>query len=274
MKFILDELAYALELIENQTIGKSEKISIRILLKYYRSLGLVKEQAIQDVLSFMASCVPHFRKTDWDDLVEHYAKQIYEAETCELVCVKQVEIMKSEWDLLMSVEDEKKRRVLYCLLVYKKVQNAMTRQYNDWFYGNLSEIFKMAKITGRYATVHAQCLTVYDLKEAGYLSLAKSIKSLNLKLNYIAHEPTEEDPVAFVVSNFKDVLYEYYQQSGVRVVRCHLCQKSVKLKKNERVTRKYCPSCQQIAKNKRSIDSYYRQKFSKKEESLTCKEIV
>lgn len=274
MKFILDELAYALELIENHTIGKSEKISIRILLKYYRSLGLTQEQAIEDVLSFMSSCMPYFKRFDWEDTVEHYARQVYEAEDASLILVEQVEIMKSEWELLMSVEDEKKRRVLYCLLVYKKVQNAMTNQYNDWFYGNLSEIFKMAKITGRYATVHAQCLTVYDLKEAGYVSLAKSIKSLNLKLNYITHKSTEDDPVAFVVSNFKDVLYEYYQQSGVRVVRCHLCQKSIKLKKNERATRKYCPSCQQIAKNKRSIDSYHRQKFSKKEESLTCKEIV
>ena len=55
MKFILDELAYALDLLKNGTIGKSEKISIRILLKYFRSLGLTKEQAIEDLFEFMTA---------------------------------------------------------------------------------------------------------------------------------------------------------------------------------------------------------------------------
>lgn len=266
MKFILDELAYALDLLKNGTIGKSEKISIRILLKYFRSLGLTKEQAIEDLFSFMEVNINHFRRYDWEDLVNHYATSVYESEYSDLVCVKQVEIMQSEWDLLMSVEDEKQQRVLYCLLVYKKVQNAMKHQYNEWFYGNLSEIFKMAKISGRYATVKAQCSMVYELKEAGYLGLAKNIKSLNLKLNYIApNTPDEEDSVAFVVENFEDVLYEYYQAKGVRVVCCDICKKVIKLKKNERSTRKYCRSCQSIAKNKRSLDSYHRQKLSKNE---------
>lgn len=272
MKFILDELAYALDLLKNGTIGKSEKISIRILLKYFRSLGLTQEQAIEDLFAFMSSCMPHFKKSDWEDLVSHYATQVYESEHSELVCVKQVQIMQSEWDTLMKVEDEKQQRVLYCLLVYKKVQNEMKQQFNEWFYGNLSEIFKMAKITGRYATVKAQCSMIYELKEAGYLSLAKSIKSLNLKLNYIRDPKLEDaDSIAFVVENFEDVLYEYYQQIGIRTVRCDICHKAIKLKKNERSTRKYCRSCQQIAKNQRSMESYHRQKFSKNEESLTSK---
>ena len=142
----------------------------------------------------------------------------------------------------------------------------MKQQHNEWFYGNLSEIFKMAKISGRYATVKAQCSMVYELKEAGYLSLAKNIKSLNLKLNYLAPETVDaEDSVAFVVTNFEDVLYEYYLAKEVRVVCCEICKKAVKLKKNERSTRKYCRSCQPIAKNKRSLDSYHRQKLSKNE---------
>ena len=272
MKFILDERQYALDLLENGTIGKSEKISIRILLKYYRSLGLTKDQAIADLFDFMATSVSHFRKSDWEDLVNHYATSVYNSDKADLVCVKEVVITKSEWDTLLSVEDEKKQRVLYCLLVYKKVQNEMNHQYNEWFYGNLSEIFKMAKISGRYATVHAQCMTIYELKEAGYLSLAKSIKSLNLKLNYI--EPTEgltDESVAFVVRNFEDVLYEYYLERQIRTVRCEICHKAIKLKKNERTNRKYCRSCQQIAKNKRSIQSYHRQKFPKIEEALTGK---
>lgn len=272
MKFILDERQYALDLLENGTIGKSEKISIRILLKYYRSLGLTQDQAVADLFEFMSTSVSHFKKSDWEDLVNHYATSVYKSENSDLVCVKEVIITKSEWETLLSVEDEKKQRLLYCLLVYKKAQNEMNHQFNEWFYGNLSEIFKMAKISGRYATVHAQCMTIYELKEAGYLSLAKSIKSLNLKLNYI--EPTadlEEERIAFVVKNFEDVLYEYYLARQIRAVRCGICHKAIKLKKNERTNRKYCRSCQQIAKNKRSSESYHRQKFPKIEASLTDK---
>ena len=272
MKFILDEKQYVLDLFKNQTIGKSEKISIRLILKYYRSLGLTKEQAIEDLFEFMSQNVSYFRKSDWEDLVNHYATSVYKSENPELIHVKEVVITKKEWETISRVEDEKKQRFLYCLLVYKKVQNQMNYQYNEWFYGNLSEIFKMARISGRYATVHAQCRMVYELKEEGYLGLAKSIKSLNLKLNYMTSpEETTDDEIAFVVKNFVDVLLEYYHQRKIRAVQCHICQKAIKLKKNERSSRKYCRSCQQIAKNKRATDSYHRLKFPKIQASLTHK---
>ena len=49
MNFILDERSYVKWLIENGTMGKSEKISIRLLLKYYRSLGFTEQEATKQL---------------------------------------------------------------------------------------------------------------------------------------------------------------------------------------------------------------------------------
>ena len=185
MKFILNEKEYVTDLFKNQTLGKSEKISIRLLLKHYHAAGYSKNEAIEAVLDFMNLCISHFKAYEWEALVEYYAKMVYKMENPTLIEIKSVKIYQSEWESILSLEDERFRRILYTLLVYKKVQNQMTTQQNEWFYGNLSEIFKTAKISGKHATVTAQCEAIYQLKELGFISLAKSIKSLNLKLNYI-----------------------------------------------------------------------------------------
>ena len=53
MKFILDEAAYVNELIETKSLGKSYRISIRLLLKYLQNQGMEKDEAIRFVRSFI-----------------------------------------------------------------------------------------------------------------------------------------------------------------------------------------------------------------------------
>ena len=58
MKFILDEAGYVEELIQTKTLGKSYRISIRLLLKYLQNQGMGKEEAILYVRTFILDCLP------------------------------------------------------------------------------------------------------------------------------------------------------------------------------------------------------------------------
>ncbi len=245
MKFILDERAYVEQLLSENTIGKSEKISIRLLIKHYRSIGLSKEESIVAMVEFMSLTVPQFKEFQWKQTIERLANVVYENEQ-ELIVVDKVEITQNELDFITSIEDNRQQKVLFCLLVYKKVQNKMHKQENEWFNGSLSEIFKMAKISGKHGTVAAQCKMIYDLKELGAISLAKSVKSLNLKLNFLESQEKPQSEMAMTITDFRDVVFFYCQLIGERVVQCQHCGKMIKLKKNERSSRKYCTTCKKV----------------------------
>ena len=271
MNFILDEKAYALWLIEHGTMGKSEKISIRILLKYYRSLGFAKEGAIEEMVEFMRLNLPYFKPHEWLTLIENLATVVYDKEQ-DLVLVERVQITKSEMDAILSVESFTTQKILYMLLVYKKVQNAISKQSNDWFSGNLGELFKAARVGGRQSTVQAQCQLIYELKEAGLIELAKRIKNLNFRITYLQFEvDSEVDSVVLEITNFSDVIYDFYHYLNHRVVRCQTCGKMIKLKKKERASRKYCTTCKQIAINEKASNYYYRQKSTKESLIITAK---
>ena len=259
MKFILDERAYVEELFEHKTMGKSEKISIRLLLKYYRGLGLVKEDAVKELVAFMSENMPQFKEFQWKTTINRLADLVYGNEQ-ELFVVDKVLITKKELETILSVNDFKQQRVLFCLLVYKKVQNQMNVQENQWFNGSLSEIFKMARVSGTHGTIEAQCRMVYELKEAGYIALAKRIKSLNLFLNYIDLNIDENTEIAMEIEDFNDVVYYLYKHLGERVVQCQHCGRMIKLKKKERASRKYCNACKKIVNNEKVSRFRERQK--------------
>lgn len=269
MKFILNEKEYALGLIESGSMGKSEKISIRIMIKYYRSLGLTKEQAIEDMLEFMRLNLSYFKQHEWETLVKNMANVVYDHEQ-DLVVVEAIYITKKEWEVIQSVESLTVQKVLYMLLVYKKVQNCISKQKNEWFNGSLGEVFKSARVGGKDATVQAQGRIIHSLKELGYIDLAKSLKSLNLKLNYLDLEiDPETDEIEMTLTNFSDPIFEFYKKLGYRVVRCEKCGKMIRLKKKERASRKYCPPCREIAYSERSLRSYHRLKELKNQEKMT-----
>ena len=257
MNFILDEYAYVKWLIENGTLGKSEKISIRILLKYYRSLGFTQQEAIEEVVEFMSLNLPFFKAHEWMRLIEKLSTLVYEQEQ-ELVSVDKVVVSKREMESVLSVDDFDCQKILYMLLIYKKIQNQLHRQANEWFNGSLGEVFKMARMSGKKSTIQAQGEMVYQLKEAGLIQLAKSLKSLNLKLNYLDLEEPSEDETALVITQFDDVIYEFYEYTGHRVARCQMCGRMIRLKKGERKSRKYCISCKRIAANEKSSRCYHR----------------
>lgn len=257
MKFILDEAAYVNELIETKSLGKSYRISIRLLLKYLQNQGMEKDEAIRFVRSFILDCLPSSKWSEWETLTGRLADLVYE-NPLPMVKVERVVIDSEELETILSAPTFDEQKVLYCLLVYKKVQNQMSSQTNDWFTGSLGEIFQMARITGKKANVVSQCELINRLKEAGYLDLAKSIKNLNLKLNYLHHEPKDE---AMVITHFEDVIHDFYAYLGHRVVRCQYCGKMIKLKKKERASKRYCPVCVKIRNHDRVKEHRLRQKI-------------
>lgn len=258
MNFILDEEGYAHWLLENGTLGKSEKMSIRILVKYFKSLGYNESESVDAVIDFMTLNLNYFEESDWIDLVKRLAKLVYK-QNQELISVKSIEITKNEMNAILSVENQAYQRILYALLVHKKVQNKIHKQSNQWFNGSLGEVFKMARVGGSKSTTMAQGRIVFELKEAGLLGLAKSVKSLNLKLEYLDLEYSEDD-VELVIDNFDDVIYDYYVYTKQRVSRCKMCGKAILIKKSERRPRQYCAPCKKLANNQQSLNYYYNKK--------------
>ena len=209
------------------------------------------------VVEFMSLNLPFFKLHEWQQLIENLATLVYDQEQ-DLIKVSEVIITQQEMASILSIDDFDSQKILYTLLVYKKIQNQLHRHHNDWFNGGLGEIFKVARMSGKKSTIQGQGELIHQLKESGFIQLSKKIKSLNLKLNYIDETPLDEAIPALVITRFEDIIYDFYHYLGHRVVRCQCCGRMVRLKKGERKSKKYCLPCRRIANNEKALRCYYK----------------
>ena len=90
-----------------------------------------------------------------------------------------------------------------------------------------------------------KCLEYDD--EAAIIFIQKKLpKELNIS----------DDDIQYVL----DVIYDFYAYLGHRVVRCRYCGRMIRLKKHERASKQYCPSCAKIRNHDRVKKHRLKQK--------------
>jgi hypothetical protein len=242
MKLILNEINEVKDSLENGVIDSRKPTNtVRLLAKYYNTLGKSEQQIIDDLEAFMSKNFPNYVKVLWEDLIENIAKQAIKADR-PLVNVNEVYVYEAEVEFIQSLENEKIQKLVFTYLIYAKIFNQINPLNNDWVAGkHRSEIFKDANVAD---TGTKQLYLLHDLIKEDILYTAKSITNNSLNVgNYIS----KDGEVALTITDFRQLGLQWLLYIGTKGIgKCDEC--GVLFKHNPKAKKK-AKVCKECAKN-------------------------
>ncbi|MCD8291184.1 MAG: hypothetical protein LUC91_06755 [Prevotella sp.] len=230
----MNERDYAEQCIKDGNMGDKPYNTLMILAKYYYSIGLKNKKISENLKEFLEENYPkykHFRKT-WDDTVESIVRK---AKRYPLYENDGVWITQSELDKIEELKTKTMRRVMFTILCLAKLGNLRNDKNNGWVNNDRKEIYTLARVN---CSVAERNFKIGDLKDLGYLQLAKKNGNLSVRVTFIDNDGKK----VLFISDFRELGYEYLKYCGENFIRCQDC--GILVRGNKAGTRKRCNNCE------------------------------
>ncbi len=255
MKIILNEKQILDKAINEKKIYDKPMVTIRLLIKYYFSIGQKKRQVYDSVNSFLKENMHLYAEAKWQKNIDKAIVDINKSKKFDMFVVNKVTIFKDEMDKIKTIDNFRLEKLAFTLLVYSKIYNQMNCNSTNWVNAPLKDIFKDAKITVKKAD---QDIMIHKLKNLELVHIPKKVDCINIKLLY-AYDNGE---VAFEISDFRDFVLNYDRYFNTdKYGYCKNCNKIMKVNNNKQ---KYCDECAKEIwyQNHKDVarESYHRRK--------------
>lgn len=232
MKIILDEEKAAKESIETGKIHNNIHTTIKILIRYWNSIGMNKAQIRDEIEDFLIKNYKGFNSAKWQDDLDKKVKK-YTKNKKPLIKVDNIKITQNELDYIGGLENDIQERLAFTLLVYAKVGNAINPNNKNWVNANMKELFKDAKMTGNNQRKYKY---IYKIKEYGGIYITKVVNSNGIRIDFL----DEDSEVVIIIDDFREFVLEYEKWKGRDIGECEVCGRRIPYYNNK----KYCDECQ------------------------------
>ena len=212
---------------------KKPSNTIRILVKYYFSIEMNREQVYDSIHNFFSKNYKKYNNAKWQNTFDRIIKSVYKDSKYELLDINSVKITENELNTIKDLNNIKYEKLAFVLLVYAKIYNQMNKTDSGWVNIEQKHIFSNAKIVIK---VKDQGLSLHRLEELGMINASKMVNCTNIKVNYI----DENSLVVLEVKDFRDYIYEYLRWKGENISGCQKCGILLSPSNNRH---KYCKSC-------------------------------
>ena len=220
---ILNEKEYAEECLKNKTVGKKPFFTLSILAKYYyHCLGYRKKKIIELLTDFMTKYYPQYNgdRANWDNTIDKIAAN---AGKYELFEIDGVWITTAEFEVISNIHNKVLERLAFTMLCLAKLNNIKNSKNQGWVSLEAKEIFKLARIscgtTERYKKLGT-------LNQLGLLEFPKKNDNLSCRVTFMS----EDSDKVLLVSDFRELGYEYLKYCGDSFIRC--CDCGILIKKD------------------------------------------
>ena len=251
MSVVLNEAKEAERILEYGEVGSKPTATLFLLAKYYRQKkNMNKEQAVNELNSFMIHHYKNYNPALWEDIIEDISKKAVKYPLRE---IDHIEISFKEIDAINTITRLPHRKLLFTMLCYAKLYNKISENNNGWINTDIKEIYRVSRVTVKHR--EDKFLFLNDLERDGWISFSKKNDNLNIKVNFVDSELS--DNIALIVRDFRELGHEYLNYMGDgKFIRCNECGKLVKIQNKKDYSRKYCKDCAVIIKNEQN-KSYY-----------------
>lgn len=245
--------------LNNGEFTKRVSDTLRILAKYYCGLYKgedkhMKDEVVKSIDNFMCLNYPDYKPSKWNDKIEQIVKCVKSTGNFELIDIDKVVIYKSEWDVILSLENDQLERLAFILLVYQKINEIKNPKSEGWINVGLSYIFMESNIRLKEGVIEQKKL-LNKLYRLEYIKQKNTVDCTSIYINFREQDNTEK--IAFVINNLNYALSFYYQyKNNIKYIECSECGKRVKLK-SVNSPQKYCSRC---AKNMKIVKTTEKRK--------------
>lgn len=237
---IPNEKAYAEQCLAKTVIDRKPTRTLTILIKYFKNMGLTNEEIYNELVDHMTDAYDGFTEDDWRDKILDLIT-IYTTEEHVLLDINAIHITESEMARIEEAKNEVLERILFVMLVYCKVKQAMRNHDSNWITEDMKEICGEAKVA---RSMEKQAELFRQLMQMGYFNMSRKIGSLSKELLYVDNT----SPVAITITSFDDFIMDYYIYKGKKVINCKECGKRVMAKGRNS---KYCAECAKESERQR-----------------------
>lgn len=239
--FKFNERAEIEEMIKSGFVDKSNISStIYKLAKYnYHILGLSDDESYLSIMLYITSNCKHvIEEMIYNDI----NKCISSAKKHKFADVKEVCITQNEIDIIRGTQDIKKEKILFVMLAAAKYINALSGQNYDSIFLDMSDIFKMARVTIKSDLRDVFMQFAYD---DGFLIRHNLVDSTMKKLSFVSHDENDKIVMTLGESDYKDLAYTYMAYlEPYNFRRCHTCRKWIRRNKNGSTI---CHDCKKLS---------------------------
>ena len=231
---ILDEYKIAEKALAQNMVEK--KADLFIVAKYLRhEVGCNVDEAYSILSSLLSKS---FSQSESVKTAEYLIKMAKQAENFELRNIEFIGITSQELEKIRCINDLKKERILFSLLIYAKFNNALSTDNNNWCNIGINDLYKTAKVSTRNTKERAMILN--RLKNNGYISFSCKNTNLNIRCEFVDDKTDYE----MVISDLRELGYQYLNIDNAEwFTYCKNCGVIIKKKsKNDHSTR-YCSIC-------------------------------
>lgn len=227
MSVVLNEVKEAEKILNSGEVGNKPTSTLFLLGKYYRQKNnLDKTQTSKALDSFMRENYKNYNPVLWENIIEDISKK---ANKYPLREIDSIGITQGELDEISKLVNIKYEKLVFTMLCFAKLYNALSENNNGWVNIRIPEIFRIARVTVKYKK--DKFLFLNDIEKSGLISFSNKNDNLNLKINFVGNDL---DKSVITISDFRELGYEYLNYIGDgNFIRCSECGRLVRKSGNK-----------------------------------------
>lgn len=250
MTIVLNEHEWARDMIESRSLGAKPFETLSRVAKYYIDKDYSKKEVRGMLDTFLLQCEPTASLPKWSETLDY---AVARALKYDAIKIDGIEITKPEMERIDALEGKQIRRLAFTLLCLAKYWDVVNPQGDHWVNSKDSEIMRMANIN---TSIKRQSLMYFNLNEAGMVQFSKKVDNTNVRVCFITPGET-----AMVVTDFRNLGYQYLKYHGEPYFECQNCGITVKSESATGRKQKYCKECAVEIHMKQTVNSVMRQRY-------------
>lgn len=254
MTIVLNEHEWARDMIESRSLGAKPFETLSRVAKYYIDKDYSKKEVRGMLDTFLLQCEPTASLPKWAETLDY---AVARALKYDAIKIDGIEITKPEMERIDALEGKQIRRLAFTLLCLAKYWDIVNPQGDHWVNSKDSEIMRMANIN---TSIKRQSLMYFNLNEVGMVQFSKKVDNTNVRVCFITPGET-----AMVVTDFRNLGYQYLKYHGEPYFECQNCGITTKLNDPVKgLKQKYCKECAVEVAMKQRVNSVMRQRGGSK----------
>ena len=235
MKIILNEKQMLERSLNEGYIDEKSTNTIKLLAKYYFSIGQDRNQTIDSVENFMEKHYLNFNIIDWQKTIKNCVKNVYRHNNFTLLDINKIIIYQEELDIIKEINNLRLEKLTFVLLVYSQIYNQMNKNDSNWVNSSLKDIFSDTKMA---VSTKEKGLMINKLVDMKLIEISRIVDCTNIKVLFTK----TSGEIVLEITDFRDFVLEYLKLIGENIGVCegNDCGRLIQINSN---SQKFCRGC-------------------------------